>query len=571
MALTRYKHLLSGFIITLSALLLASCASREERDFESLREFATQAAEADSSAFTRQWIAAIDTLQLAKQSDRKALENALAQFAYHGLSSGQYVQTVKFLRGIIDRLESTDNLTSETESVLLRAYVCIGAALEESGMASIGMDYYEKGLERIQKPEHDHFRAMIYNNIAVLYIKLKEFDKGLTYFNKALAINKKLNQAKEISLNYANLADVHYRKGNLDQALDLSLKALLYLRPEEDPHDFYMLQVFQAQIYNDQGKYDLAMSYLNSSLHNLKRIKFVIGEIECYEQLSRTYLSRNMPDSTDYYAKLAINRASEAGLLSYIEPSLKVLYTMRKEQGQYGEAIRMLERATEFGDSLRSEESRLRLNERASLAPVVIPAPNYGRIILYWLLGTVVVVALAFTIFFYTIRRRYKRKLAQDQQMEFDSTKEELSLRNREITALELDRVRTHENIASICGDLKELLLELNPKATAQKRKIKLLLNALASLGDNMENSFMKSFGRVNPKFYDALRKRCSSLTPREERLSALLYLGLTTKEIASITSREVRSVESSRNRLRKKLEIDASEDLTSFLKSLSL
>jgi hypothetical protein len=45
-----------------------------------------------------------------------------------------------------------------------------------------------------------------------------------------------------------------------------------------------------------------------------------------------------------------------------------------------------------------------------------------------------------------------------------------------------------------------------------------------------------------------------------------MLYIGLSTKEISSITFREVRSIESARNRLRKKLEVPADETIQEFL-----
>ena len=45
-----------------------------------------------------------------------------------------------------------------------------------------------------------------------------------------------------------------------------------------------------------------------------------------------------------------------------------------------------------------------------------------------------------------------------------------------------------------------------------------------------------------------------------------MLYIGSSTKEISSITFREVRSIESARNRLRKKLNIPEEETIQEFL-----
>lgn len=57
-----------------------------------------------------------------------------------------------------------------------------------------------------------------------------------------------------------------------------------------------------------------------------------------------------------------------------------------------------------------------------------------------------------------------------------------------------------------------------------------------------------------------------SKLTKNELTLCVMLLQGKSTKEIAEATNREVRSVESSRNRLRKKLELENGADLREFL-----
>ncbi len=73
----------------------------------------------------------------------------------------------------------------------------------------------------------------------------------------------------------------------------------------------------------------------------------------------------------------------------------------------------------------------------------------------------------------------------------------------------------------------------------------------------------------MHPNFYRSLEQQYPDLTARDKRLCGLLYLGLSSREIASITYRELRSVESARNRLRKKLNLDLTTDLTEFLQSI--
>ena len=83
------------------------------------------------------------------------------------------------------------------------------------------------------------------------------------------------------------------------------------------------------------------------------------------------------------------------------------------------------------------------------------------------------------------------------------------------------------------------------------------------------DEEFKLFFERIHPEFHNTLNARFPDLTPRDIRLCAFLYLGMTTKEIAVLTYREVRSVDSARNRLRKKLGLELTDDLTAYLHSL--
>ncbi|MDE6131095.1 MAG: hypothetical protein K2F74_05850, partial [Muribaculaceae bacterium] len=81
------------------------------------------------------------------------------------------------------------------------------------------------------------------------------------------------------------------------------------------------------------------------------------------------------------------------------------------------------------------------------------------------------------------------------------------------------------------------------------------------------DEEFRLQFERIHPDFYRTLSEKFPELTARDLRLCAFLHLGMTTKEIAVLTYREVRSVDSARNRLRKKLGIDINDDISDFLR----
>ncbi len=83
------------------------------------------------------------------------------------------------------------------------------------------------------------------------------------------------------------------------------------------------------------------------------------------------------------------------------------------------------------------------------------------------------------------------------------------------------------------------------------------------------DQSFLMRFIELHPIFIQRLKDKSPSLTTSELMLSAHLSLGFYTKEIARYTRTSVRAIESKKYRLRKKLNIMASEDLNVWMLNL--
>ena len=80
---------------------------------------------------------------------------------------------------------------------------------------------------------------------------------------------------------------------------------------------------------------------------------------------------------------------------------------------------------------------------------------------------------------------------------------------------------------------------------------------------------FKLHFEKVYQGFFERLIDRYPSLTSKDQRLCAYIYLGLSTKDIAGLVNITPESAEIGRVRLRKKLRLDRSHNLTTFLKEI--
>lgn len=556
-------------------LLLSACSRATDTSTAGqVREFALKEFKNDTSAIARETYAFIDSCELRTNEDCWKMYNRLNSAAYTLHHSGDVTKSMHIHHGIKDIIERSDHRLDADMRELLSMYVRLGAAAEEDGMPGISLEYYTKGLNLCADTLYSQYRAILYNNIGVLYAEVDRFDKAAEYFNKALDINLKRNIHGEAALNYGNLAELYMKSGDIDRALKATQSSLDHLDGKRHPDLLASMRAQQGDIYVHRKQYDVAMLRFFSSLELCKEINHMPGVVGSYIMLGNTYLKRNMPDSAMTYAVLALQTARISTQNEYVTDALELMSRVQEARGDYQAALSSLNEAVVLGDSLSKMENRLRLNNWEGSSDL-LKTKNERRPKLNPWIAVVVVVLLVLSagliIFLLRDRRRkselYRKECEQNRTLDLEIDKQ-----CRELASLSLDKIRVHEGLQYVCEELRALLVGLNPRETAKRNRLRNLLRHLDTLGDTQaDEEFKLFFGRVHPEFYRILEEKYPELTPKDMRLCAFLYLGLTTKEIAELTSREVRSVESARNRLRKKMGLDLSEDLTAHLHSVTI
>lgn len=110
-----------------------------------------------------------------------------------------------------------------------------------------------------------------------------------------------------------------------------------------------------------------------------------------------------------------------------------------------------------------------------------------------------------------------------------------------------------------------------NESKAVQKQKISRIRHDIKLNMEDDENweRFQDNFNIVYDNFLGMLVTRFPTLKKNDLKLCAYLKMGLSSKEIASLLNTNLRSVETARYRLRKKLGLDGGENLTGFLQSI--
>ncbi|MDF2192116.1 triple tyrosine motif-containing protein [Paraflavitalea sp. CAU 1676] len=199
---------------------------------------------------------------------------------------------------------------------------------------------------------------------------------------------------------------------------------------------------------------------------------------------------------------------------------------------------------------------------------------------------------LLFLSLLFLIYRRQKQKFAMQQQkyqqkqehlislhqLELERNEKELikvqndklasdvNFKNRELATVTMhlvDRGRVLSNIKEV---LNTTIKKLEPTVTQEHFKRVMRLFEEAENNDEDWEHFSKHFDEVHSNFLARVKKYFPSLTTTDLKLCAYLHIDLTSKEIAQLLGISVRGVETSRYRLRKKLNIPGEISLNAYL-----
>ena len=154
-------------------------------------------------------------------------------------------------------------------------------------------------------------------------------------------------------------------------------------------------------------------------------------------------------------------------------------------------------------------------------------------------------------------------------QLENSALATRLQEKKNEVVNFALNISEQRRFLDMLAGKIEEAYRE--DESSKRKEILKETLTSLhqkMSFSQELENLYLKA-EKVHNDFPARINERFPDLTEQEKRLTLLLRVGFSSKEISSIMNISPKSVEINRYRLRKKLNIDNKVNLTSYIKSI--
>ena len=427
--------------------------------------------------------------------------------------------------------------------------------------------------------------AVCKNNLAMIAEEKGEYDKAQQFFIEGLGYRRTRMQFNDLAHSYLHLANLGLAKNDFSMvtaycdSAEMMVSKLFntdiqqFGASEENKNRYLgMSKQFQAELYFKKGN--------KSQMYDLFKQAEAYYEdlpIELTELLQkRANLSIDLSDFEA--AILSIDKglkiAEDQGLSRQKEQFLETKMAVLKENGDEEGMLKTNEQLLLINQEKVSSQNRnllinMELREQLRKNEEAIKEANEQRrqLIILALVGLIIFVLIASTIRNQYITAEQQKIIAEQSKLVAEL---ELKTAERELRYVSTSIIEKNEMIESIKKDINYASKFLSDSDS------KYLLNPLRSklkdaTGSTDWDEFQKHFNKSYPGFLEKLASLNKSLTIPDLRICAYLRSGQTTKEIAQMTGLSVRSIESRRYRLRKKLDLKRDTSLHTFIHDIKL
>lgn len=143
---------------------------------------------------------------------------------------------------------------------------------------------------------------------------------------------------------------------------------------------------------------------------------------------------------------------------------------------------------------------------------------------------------------------------------------DELDFKNKELASSAMHIIQRQESNEKIREQLTAICARLQDKEIERQLNQVIKFTQTDNLLENSWDQFEQHFNRTHPNFLDRFTRQFPQLNHQEIKLAAYLRMDLSSKDIASLMNLSLRSVENSRYRIRKKMNLQQTDNLGEYI-----
>ncbi|WP_256010611.1 tetratricopeptide repeat protein [Desertivirga xinjiangensis] len=490
--------------------------------------------------------------------------------------------------------ESQDNMD---EFAIAVCYEQIGELFYYQAAYSQALDNYYKANSIFRKHHYDDELAGNLNKIGETYYYNRQYGIALKSFQEAISIYKKSNNRSGMATSYGFIGQTYEKNNDDKQAFHFQNLALAEFRKLEDQTGIAKIYENLGSIYEDKLQLDSALRYFNLALDLNSSRDDRMSQIEILNNIGDVFRKSGRYVESLIYSKKAEKLAVELNEPYQQASACRDLSKAFNLMGKNDSAYHYSEAGREVFMSIFSQDNKKQLLLLQTLFEIeqkdntIIQFEKDRQANRLFVIAAIVIIVLLIALAVSIISKQRLKIINQHQlnqqnhslfeaqkkvmeadlytkQLKEENLKAELELKSKELTSHTLHLIQKNQLLEELKNKLNAMIKD---EKRDQRKELKQVIS-LISFNNNQDKNwedFRVVFERVHEHFFESLKKYCNTLTSSDLRLVALLKMNLSSSDIATMLGISQDSLRISRYRLRKKLNLEEGENLSSFIQRL--
>ena len=470
------------------------------------------------------------------------------------------------------------------------------SAYIKTGQSDSALNYFIQSL-KIREAYNAPQRMLTISklNIGSIYLAIGDNEQSEIWMKDALEGAKQQKDSALMEKCFINLGIVNKRTGDTLAAIRHYKNSLALSTQMGNARDQAIALQNLALLLSSQKKYNEAYKYFSLALKTNNTIH--ANNSSLHHAMSRMFVEQQLYDSAIVHGSVALQLAKESGNLEVQMEEYVLLSKAFKGKKQFRAAFDYLSKSVDIKDSITSRENREYIQnlktefetERKENEIVFLKKLNgiehakntalQSRQRLIVVVVVLVLLLLTVVIVFYLSKKKKEKKLwlfekkllqadLRNKELARRELRLEIEFKTKQLTTHALNMIQRNQILTELREKLKHLSKRIADELAMDFVSIIKDINQMQRTEKDWE-LFKKYFESINKDFNQNLRQLNPGLSVNDYRLAALISLNLNIKEAAAVLNITPSSVKLARHRLRKKLGVQAGDDLYVFLNQL--
>tara|TARA_B100000767_G_scaffold275734_1_gene314822 strand:- start:8412 stop:10142 length:1731 start_codon:yes stop_codon:yes gene_type:complete len=424
-----------------------------------------------------------------------------------------------------------------------------------------------------------HGFSTVYDNLAMIELNRNNYEQAEMFYLKAYEIRKNNNKIEDLIYSNLGLISLNMKRNDLfkintyfSEIQKLFDKEKMSIKADELSKSYLFRNyaysfTLLGKYYHLEKNYKAAIDYYSEALELLRNFPVDLPLIE--SNIAECYLKLNKLNKALSLAENNLRKIKGNFFSNEKKRNFKILEEVYRKRKDFINLIRvkdsLLSQASlgsvlDIGEKFNELESNLLLTQKRS--ELIQNKIQYNTYLYILIIGATI-------LFFSLVSLRLNFNLQKEKTEKTQNEKKMLEnqLNHKKIQLINKSNYisQRNKNLNYLHDSIEKNKLSKTSRDPSKliQDKIKMILNS-----EKINNRFEQQFEEVYPEFFKNLIFIESKLTQQDLKICAYLKMNQNTQEIAQLTGSSIRTVESQKYRLKKKLSLK-NINLITFLHSI--